>query len=717
MKKILMLAIIICSSTLTASALDDLKKERIDSLQGVIKNATYDTTRINALVQLADEYHDSLSLAIDYIYQAMELGKQLNDQKMIAKIHYKSGKLYLYRDLHKKALEHFFKAYGYYQKAKDDKHTVKLLKTISDTYYMLDENKLLDEYSSRGLKLAYQLKDTFAIGNFLNMRGLMALKTKDHQQALKHFKEALILDEKKPDIEMENVLLNNIGMAYNFVKDYDKALEYLFKSVEKAEQGLDKVFKKAGKSKEDKKYIQKKADFSLGNTYINIGTVYKNKKMYDESIKYSDKGLKLITRNKRAFYQYSKVYNTLSQVYEAKNNATKAFQYYKLYISSRDSLTAMTTNRQLDKIQAEFVADNKEKEIANLRREAEINTQRNRVINTALGGGLFLMLTLAGLIYKRYDDKRKSHDLLSERNHEITAQNHEISAQRDQIVDKNDKLVSAYQNITDSIEYAHRIQESLLPSLTRMHQVLPESMVMFKPRDVVSGDFYWFANIGEQLNPKSVKKHKTVLAAVDCTGHGVPGAFMSMAGDAYLNQIVKQQGITQPDEVLTALHQNIRLALKQATTGNRDGMDVALVTIDEQKQEVQFAGAKNPLIYIQDGALHLIKGDKYPIGGEQREGQRTFTTHTIAINPEKPTTFYMFSDGFQDQFGGEAGKKFMVGQFRDLLLSIHHLPMSLQKARLEQTFEAWLEKKQGGANQEGIKHEQVDDVLVMGFKV
>ncbi|OJJ16278.1 hypothetical protein BKI52_33835 [marine bacterium AO1-C] len=706
-----MLAIIICSSFLTASALDDFKKARIDSLQNVVKNATYDTTRIYALVQLADEYHDSLSLAIDYIYQAMEIGKQLDDQKIIAKINYKSGNLYLYRDLRKKALEHFFKAYSYYQKAKDDKHSLMVIKSITDTYYMLNEDKLIDEYSTKGLKLATQLKDTTSIGNFLNMRGLMALRTKEYQQALKYFKDALKLDENKPDPEMQNILLNNIGMGYNFLEEYDQALKYLFRSVEKAEMGFDMFLKKAEKLKKNKEYIRKKVDFNIGNTYINIGTVYKNQKDYSKAIEYSEKGLKLISNNKRAFYQHRKVYNTLSQVYEAQNNAQKAFYYYKLFIASRDSMVAATNHRQLDKIQAEFVADTKEKEIANLKREAEITTQRNRVINTALGGGLFLMLTLAGLIYKRYDDKRKSHDVLSERNHEITAQNHEISAQRDQIADKNDKLVNAYQNITDSIEYAHRIQEALLPSLAMMHRTLPESMVMFKPRDVVSGDFYWFANVEDQANTNS-SGQKTVLAAVDCTGHGVPGAFMSMAGDAYLNQIVKQQGVTQPDQVLTALHQNIRLSLKQETTGNRDGMDVSLVTINEQKQEVQFAGAKNPLIYIQDGELHLIKGDKYPIGGEQREGKRAFTTHTIQINPEKPTAFYLFSDGFQDQFGGEEGKKFMVSQFRDLLLSIHHLPMSLQKARLEQTFESWLE-----TNQSGVKHEQVDDVLVMGFKV
>ena len=641
----------------------------------------------------------------------MEIGNELDDQRVIAHVNFNTGIIYQYERLNKKALNYYFKAYNYYAKAKDDKKTLMVLQNIIKTYYDTQENKLTDKYAVDGLKIARQLKDSASIGELLNMRGLMALRAKKYQGSMVFFEEALGISKKSNGKDVRTALLNNIGMAYNFLEKYDKALDYMFRSVKYAQEGLEKEIKNSKLPEDKKEAFRKYKSFNIGNTYINIGTVYKNKRDYEKAIEYCEKGIQLIATRPKAFYQQRKVYETLSQIYEGKKNDEKAFKYYKLFIGARDSLYDQTTNQQLDKIQSEHIAEKKEKEIASLRREAEIASQRNRVINTALGGGLFLVLSLAGLIYKRYDDKRKSHDELSERNHEITAQNHEISAQRDQIAEKNDKLVVAYQSITDSIEYAHRIQEALLPSLTLMQQTLPESMVMFKPRDVVSGDFYWFAKAGNQLNT-SDQEQKVVLAAVDCTGHGVPGAFMSMAGDAYLNQIVKQQGVTKPDQILTALHQNIRLSLKQETTGNRDGMDVALVTIDQQKQEVHFAGAKNPLIYIQDGELHLIKGDKYPIGGEQREGVRTFTSHTIKTNPAKPTVFYLFSDGFQDQFGGAEGKKFMVSQFRDLLLSIHHLPMVLQKARLEQTLEAWLEDAETGK-----KYDQIDDVLVMGFKV
>jgi serine phosphatase RsbU (regulator of sigma subunit) len=517
---------------------------------------------------------------------------------------------------------------------------------------------------------------------------------------MEYYNKALRLERMGSERMLETTLLNNIGMAYNQLGEYDKALKYLFQSVDIAHKMRDEYIKTLQKKgKQLKKDMEKDMLFGVGNTYINIGTVYKNKKDYKKAVEYSNKGLSMM-KKKQVFYQFRKAYNTLSQAHEALKNMTEAFRYYKLYIGARDSLKAQNYEKELSKVVSMHVADKKEKEVAALKREAAITSQRNRAVNTALGGGLFLVLSLAGLIYKRYEDKRKSHNALEEQNHEISAQNHEISAQRDQIAEKSGKLEFAYQNITDSIEYAQRIQEALLPSQEAMRQALPDSMVMLKPRDKVSGDFYWFAQIG------GTEAQKTVLAAVDCTGHGVPGAFMSMAGDAYLNQIVKQQGITQPNLVLSELHQSIRQSLKQATTGNRDGMDVALVTIDHAQKVVNFAGAKNPIVYVQNGEIHLIKGDKYSIGGEQREGKRTFTNHQISIDTDKPTSFYMFSDGFQDQFGGHKGKKFMVTQFRELLLSVHHLPMQAQKEQLEKVFADWL----------GTDYEQIDDVLVMGFK-
>ncbi|HAS39341.1 MAG TPA: hypothetical protein DCS93_02635 [Microscillaceae bacterium] len=269
------------------------------------------------------------------------------------------------------------------------------------------------------------------------------------------------------------------------------------------------------------------------------------------------------------------------------------------------------------------------------------------------------------------------------------------------VEERTEELTDKNYKITSSINYAKRIQEAVLPPVAQITSKLPDAMVFFKPRDIVSGDFYWFAEVfpaGDSAKPEATKM---VLAAVDCTGHGVPGAFMSMIGNAYLNQIVRLQQLTSPEKILTALHQSIRKDLKQQETLNRDGMDVALVVIDQEAKTLEFAGAKNPLIYIQDGEMIEIKGDKFPVGGYAHEEEQSFRKHVIDIS--KPTTFYIYSDGFQDQFGGKKFRKFMSRKFKNLLHEIHAKPMQEQSKVLEGRLLDWMQD-----------HKQVDDILVLG---
>ena len=243
--------------------------------------------------------------------------------------------------------------------------------------------------------------------------------------------------------------------------------------------------------------------------------------------------------------------------------------------------------------------------------------------------------------------------------------------------------------------------------------------VLFNPKDIVSGDFYWFAEA----------EGKTVMAVVDCTGHGVPGAFMSMIGNDLLNDIVLVRHITDPGKILSELDKGIRHALKQDETQTRDGMDIALAVIDFAKGQLHYAGAKNPLVYIQNNEFFTIKAGKMPVGGKEEESfkDKTFTTHTIEFTPihcgemfvrkdsrrsqsdsfgGEGLTFYLFTDGFQDQFGGEKGKKFMLGKMKELLLTIHQKPMAEQKEILNQIINSW----RGNL-------EQVDDICVFGVRV
>lgn len=289
---------------------------------------------------------------------------------------------------------------------------------------------------------------------------------------------------------------------------------------------------------------------------------------------------------------------------------------------------------------------------------------------------------------------------------QLVASYKKIWRQKEEIEEKTRILQAAFleiekknENIISSIKYAKRIQEAVLPQPEALQALFAHSFVFFKPRDLVSGDFYWF---GE-------KEGKQVIVAADCTGHGVPGAFMSMLGDTFLSQIVNIFGITSPDEILNALHEAIRKALKQDSTNNRDGMDVAVCVVDKKNRILEFAGAKSPLVYIRNKEVVRIKGDKFSVGGRRegfaKEGEKRYKKHVIELN-DTPTPFYIFSDGYQDQFNSEMQAKFMTKRFLKLLLRMHKQPFPKQKELLEQILGDWMKNSK-----------QVDDVLVIGFEV
>jgi len=292
---------------------------------------------------------------------------------------------------------------------------------------------------------------------------------------------------------------------------------------------------------------------------------------------------------------------------------------------------------------------------------------------------------------------------VQERTLEIMVQKEEIELQKNNIEIQKQELEVAYtdiskknKHITSSINYARKIQQAILPLDARIEQALPESFVFFQPRDTVSGDFYWFADKGDVL----------IIAAVDCTGHGVPGAFMSMIGNTLLNQIVNEKGITEPALILNQLHQGVRKALRQEEdhSERQDGMDIALCTFYKQTRQLQYTGANNSLYLIQNGELTETKANKCGIGGTQKEAERLFTNHSFTITDT--TACYLFTDGYEDQFGGPENRKFMSKRFKQLLVDIHSKPGNEQKQMLADTLHTWK------------GHEaQMDDILVIGFQV
>lgn len=265
-----------------------------------------------------------------------------------------------------------------------------------------------------------------------------------------------------------------------------------------------------------------------------------------------------------------------------------------------------------------------------------------------------------------------------------------------QISKQKDEIEEQKKQIMDSIHYARRIQDAILPSDDFVKKTLPDSFVLYKPKDIVSGDFYWVTE----------KDGKSIFAVVDCTGHGVPGAFMSIVGSNNLNHAVNVVNARKPSDILDALNEGVTHSLRQreATNSVKDGMDIALCAIDYKNKKLQFAGAYNPVYHVRNGVLTEIGGDKFPIGAFLGEELKKFKNHEIDLVPGD--CVYIFSDGYKDQFGGEQGKKFLAKRFRDLITDISTKPMYDQKEELDKTIEFWMSN-----------HAQVDDILVVGVRV
>ncbi len=319
-------------------------------------------------------------------------------------------------------------------------------------------------------------------------------------------------------------------------------------------------------------------------------------------------------------------------------------------------------------------------------------SQLNAIERQRLIIGLFAFLSIlvcvmAYQIFRALQNKKRSHNLLQEKNNFITQQNEEITLQSEKISEQNEE-------ITDSIHYASNIQSAMLPSADVLENAGVESFILYRPRDIVSGDFYWAFH----------KDNFLYFSAADCTGHGVPGAFMSMLGITFLNEIIIQDGISDTGSILTRLRQSIVSALnKKTATQRRDGMDMALCKIDISNNVLQYSGANNHCYLIRKGVLETIKADKMPVGLSDSMGT-AFTASEFQL--QEGDSLYLYTDGYHDQFGGPGNKKFMSKRFKQLLQEISPLSMSDQKVRLETAMDEWM----------GY-HEQIDDILVFGVRI
>ncbi|WP_075590918.1 tetratricopeptide repeat protein [Labilibacter marinus] len=696
-------------------------KEYVDSVKAVIQNVhEEDVNAPKLLLSLYKELGSTFQKEglLDSALYYYSLGEQLisadKNDSIYASLIYNKGLVFYQQGKHKKALEYSLQSLSLDKELADKKAIVASLNNVALAYQAMGIYDKALEYRLQSIK---QISDEesvdMAIANY-NL-GSLYLKLNKHEQAWEYLilsqkllKKTQIQDKENEMAHPLSECIYSMGNVKLVEKQYEQAIELFqeaagLKQIINDDKGLGSCYDQIGlalslqgKFDESFKNLFTALSFKLraqdkegvAMVYFRIGNLYFVQRNYTDAERFINRSIK----SAQGINHYELMlenYQVLYKIYSQQQKNTLALKSLELHQVYSDSLKHENALKLIEEMSVRFETEKKEKENQLLLRDNEIHTLtilKQKTYTRYLIGVIFLVLIIVLVLIVLFRSKQKTNRIISHKNRLLGEQNTQIAQQ-------NTEIEAKRKDLTDSIEYALRIQEAMLVNMEQLNKVVQDAFILLKPKDIVSGDFYWFTQVQD----------KVIVAAVDCTGHGVPGAFMSMLGNTLLNQIVLREGITSPEMILERLSEEVQLALKQEETQNQDGMDMAMCVIDQSANTVSYSGAKNPLIIIKNGVAERIKANKKPIGISRYESEK-FVKHTIDITEE--TYFYMFSDGYVDQFGGPKGKKFMVKRFQQLLLDIYQQTMNKQRETLDTTLNNWIQND-----------EQIDDVLVVGFKL
>jgi len=455
---------------------------------------------------------------------------------------------------------------------------------------------------------------------------------------------------------------------------------------------------------------------SIMACYINIGSLYGlladssglkeslRLNYLNQAIEYGTKTIKL-AKEIKDIPDENEAAEILMSAYLRRGDIKQSSQFAEIFIATKDSIFNEEKTKALAGMEAKYQNEKKQLEIVKLGKEKELQISENkkqRIVIWFVVFGLFLVLAFASFIFRSLYVTRKQKRIIEEQKHtvdeayeELNQQNDEIATQRDEIESQRDRLYIQNKNVTDSIKYARFIQQALLTSHEILDNCKIQNFILFKPKDIISGDFYWFKQI----------KNYLYFAAADCTGHGVPGAFMSVLGISLLNEIVSKRDLNPPALVLNELRKKLKKSLKQdnSETTSHDGIDIALCLFDLETKMLQFSGAFNPLYLLRNKELVEYHADHMPVGVHPKDNI-DFTNQEIQL--QSGDSLYVFSDGYISQFGGEKGKKFNIKQFKQLIIEINDQPLEIQKQLFEKRLTEWQQD-----------FEQIDDVLLIGITI
>ncbi len=650
------------------------QNKALDSINAIIKKAPSDTAVARCYLSLSELLYVSkpdtlipLGLkALEIVERKLPSAGKV-EKKCLLKIKAEATNNigYTYEQLGyiAKALDFYDKSSKLFERIGDKQGLAATLNNMGYIYQNQGSPEKALEYHKKCFKLLSEIGDRESMARSLINTGLIYQNKENFDISFEFFERAIKLGAEINAQKVINAATNNLGYLYELKNDYKKALENYLKTLD---------------------YYNKSNDVQ-GKIYslTNIARIYGKQKRWNVAMKYAMPMLELSQKLKYPV-NIRNAALLLSESYEYQGKQADAFKMYKLYVQMRDSVFNQETRKATVKkqFQHDYEIKTAADSIRNLEvqkvKDAQIQTQtvqlkQEKTQRIALYGGLTLVLIFSGIIFNRF---------------KIT--------QKQKVIIEDQKLIVEEKNkeIVDSINYAKRLQDAILPPVDLVKQHFPNSFILYKPKDIVAGDFYWAEKINDTF----------FIAAADCTGHGVPGALVSVVCSNALNRAVKEFNLTFPGSILDKVTELVLETFEKSQSEVKDGMDIVLCAwkTENGKMEIEFAGANNPLWYIRGGELIEIKPDKQPVGSH--ENRKSFTTHSLT--PQKGDSFYLFTDGYADQFGGPQGKKFKYKQLEAIFLSHYNLPMQEQEKTILNKFNLW----KGSL-------EQLDDVLIIGIHV
>lgn len=587
---------------------------------------------------------------------------------MIGACEYKNGN-------YPKALNAYQSALHIAEKTEDLAMQARALNNIANIQDELKNYPLALTYFQQAIDIKMQMGDEKSTVNTRENMAIVYSKTDDYEHALEQYESVLKYKEDNGDDSGISTTLMNIGFTYEKFEKFNSALEYYTKSLI---------------------ILYRLEDYrNIAVCLNNIGDIYYAQGKFKQAIDSSQKSLVIGEKLNSKTSIKSSAYS-LTKSYVERDNYKQAYEYHVLYTEMKDSLFNEESAKVLQEMETKYQTEKKQQEIEkqNLTIDKQAAQSRSqRIMLMAMLGGLVLVLLIAIQVYRGYKQKKKANALLSSKNIEIEEKNAHLNDANIVISSKKAEIEEKNLNIMDSIRYAKRIQQTILPREEFVETHLPKSFILYKPKDIVSGDFYWM----------EMMHNKVYVSAVDCTGHGVPGAFVSIVGYNSLNRTLMEFKLKKPSDILIKLNDLVvDTFVRHSDSDVKDGMDMSLISFDVKTKKIEFSGAQNPVYIVNDDGLEEIKGNKQPIGSSLEP--KVFENHEV--ESKEGDMVYLFTDGYIDQFGGPKGKKFMRKRFKDLLQTIHKMDVNTQKLHLDNTIMDWMKDE-----------EQLDDILVIGIRV